>query len=188
MTASLISDIEFFGALRTDLRLSLENADWPTTLAATKAGIFSAQSFGFRAERFAADAFGWDRVPVSQQRGDLVTSDDEYVELKTSIAANDQVMIRQIRQSHRVNWLVVLVAADDGMTEIYALDRQDVEHESRDMVAAHGTRATASELAMSFPRGGAIHERWQDNYLVSTVHHLTEATAAINETVTPWKE
>lgn len=181
-------DLEDFARTRARLREIVDAADWPTTVAAARAGVISAQTLGFRAEKFAADAFGWDRVPNSLRRGDLVTPDSEYVELKNSAAIGGVAMVRQIRTSQRVNWLLVLVAAPDGDTEIFVLDRTDVEYESRDMTAAHGVRETASELAMSFPLGGGIHQRWIERYRVAKVRDLHEAHEEVNRAVKPQNE
>lgn len=178
-------ELQTFAARRVELREALDGADWSTTLAATKAGIITAQSLGFKAEGFAAEAFGWTRVPQRYQRGDLVTPDGEFVELKTTTAPNGTLMLRQIRQSHRVNWLLVFAATEFGETEIFALNRLDVEHETRDMDAAHGVRATASELAMTFDRKSAIYFRWMDRYHLATVHDLTDATEVVADRIRP---
>ena len=178
-------DLEEFARTRDRLRRLVDSADWPTTVAAAKAGVISAQTLGFRAEKFAADAFGWQRVPTKLRRGDLVTPENEYIELKNSAAIGGQVMVRQIRTSQRVNWLLVLVAAPDGDTEVFVLDRTDVEYETRDMTAAHGVRETASELAMSFPIGGSIHRRWIDRYRVAKVRDLHDAHDEVNRAVRP---
>lgn len=184
MTIAL-EELHAFAARRAELREALDGADWSTTLAATQAGILTAQSLGFRAERFAGEAFGWTRVPVSLQRGDLLTPDGEFVELKTTTAPGGTLMLRQIRQSHRVNWLLVFAGTPYGETEIFALNRLDVEHESRDMDAAHGVRATASELAMTFDRSSAIYRRWMDRYHLATVRELDEAAAVVNDRIHP---
>lgn len=180
-----IDDLRAFATRREELREALDGANWSTTLAATQAGIITAQSLGFRAEKFAAEAFDWTRVPASLQRGDLVTTDGEFVELKTTTAPNGTLMLRQIRQSHRVNWLLVFAATEFGETEIFALNRLDIEHESRDMNAAHGVRATASELAMTFDRGSAIYDRWVTNYHLATVRDLYEAADLVADRVQP---
>lgn len=178
-------DLEDFARTRDRLRKIVDAADWPTTVAAARAGVISAQTLGFRAEKFTADAFGWRRVPNSLRRGDLVTPEGEYVELKNSAAIGGMAMVRQIRTSQRVNWLLVLVAAPDGDTEIFALDRTDVEYESRDMTAAHGVRETASELALSFPLDGGIHHRWIERYRVAKVRDLHDAHDEVNRAVRP---
>ena len=180
-----LESLTTFAAMRDELRDAVENADWPTTVAATKAGVLTGQSLGFRAEKAAIRAFGWTRVPPSLQRGDLVTPDGEYVELKTTTAPNGTLMLRQIRQSHRVNWLLVFAATEFGETEIFALNRLDVEHETRDMDAAHGVRATASELAMTFDRRSAIYDRWITNYHLATVRDLHEAADVVTDHIRP---
>lgn len=185
ITTDLGADLTMFAHARDRLRDLVDGADWPTTVLAARAGVISAQTLGFRAEKFAADAFGWSRVPTSLRRGDLVTPEGEYVELKNSAAIGGQAMVRQIRTSQRVNWLLVLVAAPDGDTEIFALDRTDVEYESRDMTAAHGVRETASELAMSFPLGGGVHQRWIERYRVAKVRDLRDAHDEVNRAVKP---
>lgn len=178
-------DLRTFAAWRDELRDAVADTDWPTTLAATQAGILTAQSLGFRAEKFASEAFDWTRVPQTLQRGDLVTPDGEFVELKTTTAPNGNLMLRQIRQAHRVNWLLIFAATEFGETEVFALDRLDVEHESHDMDAAHGVRATASELAMTFSRDSDIYHRWMDLYHLATVRDLAEAADAVNDHIRP---
>jgi hypothetical protein len=184
MTIAL-EELQSFAARRAELREALDGADWSTTLAATQAGIINAQSLGFRAEKAAAKAFGWTRVPASLQRGDLLTPDGEFVELKTTTAPGGTLMLRQIRQSHRVNWLLVFAGTEFAETEIFALNRLDIEHESRDMDAAHGVRATASELAMTFHRKSDIYRRWMSRYHLATVRDLEEAADAVEDRVHP---
>lgn len=184
MTIAL-EDLRAFATRRAELREALDGADWSTTLAATQAGIITAQSLGFRAEKAAAQAFGWARVPVSLQRGDLLTPEGEFVELKTTTAPGGTLMLRQIRQAHRVNWLLVFAGTEFGETEIFALDRLDVEHESRDMDAAHGVRATASELAMTFDRKSPIYARWMSRYHLTTVRDLADAAEIVNDYIQP---
>ncbi|MER7077941.1 hypothetical protein SAMN02982929_07182 [Saccharopolyspora kobensis] len=180
-----IEDLQAFANRRAELRAALDGADWATTMAATQAGIITAQSLGFRAEKAAAKAFGWTRVPVVIHRGDLLTPDGEFVELKTTTGPGGTLMLRQIRTSQRVNWLLVFAGTPFGETEIFALDRLDVEHESRDMDAAHGVRATASELAMTFDRSSEIYHRWMANYHLATVRELDEAADVVNDRIRP---
>ncbi len=136
----------------------------------------SAQAKAPLVEDFIARKSGWERVPSSVGRGDFLTPQGKYIELKVSFHNKEEKLnLRQIRLYQGVDEYLCIYLDDTGKLQensaCFVLSKEQMEEEVKQLGSfTHGTKAANKgnknvEYSISIPMNNSSHS-WFSKYLV----------------------
>lgn len=165
----LSNEIKYLLTKKID-KIPIEKINW-TEYVKAAITFTSSQSYGGKIEGVYRRKNKYTKVPASEARGDALTLDNKYIEIKFSVMSYPfyQIDIVQIRPHHNIDaYHIIAFDATTNETIFYVLPKAEMTQELQltGYQLAHGTTNSKNsisnpEYSIRFKKDSDIYERWE---------------------------